>query len=87
MKLDQYEKKLSANLEIIIKEKARIKITDNRSDLLNELDALEKEKSKLESELKKYKDSNPVEYERTKKNIEVNKTQKFFPIHFIFITY
>lgn len=71
--MDKYEKKLNENLEIIVKEKARIKITEKRPSLINELDALEKEKLRLESELKKYKDSDPVEYERMKKNIDVRK--------------
>lgn len=72
-KLDEYEKKLKLNLEIIEKEKVGKEITDERRALLNKLKALDEEKSHLESELKKYEDSNPVEYERIKKSIEVCK--------------
>jgi len=71
--LDEYEKKLKLNLEIIEKEKVGKEITDERRALLNKLKALDEEKSHLESELKKYEDSNPVEYERIKKSIEVCK--------------
>lgn len=72
-KLDEYQKKLDKNLEIIKKEKLGKEITDERQALLNKLKALNEEKSSLESELKKYEDSNPVEYERMKKSIEVRK--------------
>jgi len=72
-KLDDYQKKLDKNLEIIKKEKLGKEITDERQALLNKLKALNEEKSSLESELKKYEDSNPVEYERMKKSIEVRK--------------
>jgi len=71
--LEEYEKKLGKNLEIIKKEKLGKEITDERQSLLNKLKALNEEKSSLESELKKYEDSNPVEYERMKKSIEVRK--------------
>jgi len=71
--LNEYEKKLKLNLEIIEKEKVGKEITDERRALLNKLKALDEEKSHLESELKKYEDSNPVEYERIKKSIEVCK--------------
>jgi len=71
--LDDYQKKLDKNLEIIKKEKLGKEITDERQALLNKLKALNEEKSSLESELKKYEDSNPVEYERMKKSIEVRK--------------
>lgn len=71
--MDEYEKKLKLNLEIIEKEKVGKEITDERRALLNKLKALDEEKSHLESELKKYEDSNPVEYERIKKSIEVCK--------------
>lgn len=72
-KLDEYEKKLKLNLEIIEKEKVGKEITDERRALLNKLKTLDEEKSHLESELKKYEDSNPVEYERIKKSIEAAK--------------
>lgn len=71
--MDEFEKKLKLNLEIIEKEKVGKEITDERQALLNKLKALDEEKSRLESELKKYEDSNPVEYERMKKSIEVCK--------------
>jgi len=71
--LDEYQKKLDKNLEIIKKEKLGKEITDERQALLNKLKALNEEKSRLESELKKYEDSNPIEYERMKKSIEVRK--------------
>lgn len=71
--MEEYEKKLDKNLEIIKKEKLGKEITDERQALLNKLKALNEEKSRLESELKKYEDSNPVEYERMKKGIEVRK--------------
>ena len=71
--MDEYQKKLDKNLEIIKKEKLGKEITDERQALLNKLKALNEEKSRLESELKKYEDSNPVEYERMKKSIEVRK--------------
>jgi len=71
--LDEYEKKLKLNLEIIEKEKVGKEITDERRALLNKLKTLDEEKLHLESELKKYEDSNPVEYERMKKSIEVCK--------------
>lgn len=72
-KLDEYQKKLDKNLEIIKKEKLGKEITDERQALLNKLKTLNEEKSRLESELKKYGDSNPAEYERMKKSIEVRK--------------
>jgi len=71
--LVEYEKKLNKNLEIIEKEKVGKEITDDRQALLNKLKALNEEKSRLKSELKKYEDSNPADYERMKKNIEVCK--------------
>jgi len=72
-KLEEYEKKLNKNLEIIKKEKIGKEITDERQALLNKLKALEEEKLQLENELKKFKDSNPVEYERMKRSIIVRK--------------
>lgn len=71
--MDEYQKKLDKNLEIIKKEKLGKEITDERQALFNKLKALDEEKLRLESELKKYEDSNPVEYERMKKSIEVRK--------------
>lgn len=82
-KLEEYEKKLNKNLEIIKKEKLGKEITDERQALLNKLKALNEEKSCLESELKKYEDSNPVEYERMKKSIEVCKINGQYQITFI----
>lgn len=70
-KLEEYEKKLNKNLEIIKKEKVVKEITDERQALLDKLKTLDEEKSRLENELKKYEDSNPVEYERMKKSIGV----------------
>jgi len=78
--LEEYEKKLDKNLEIIKKEKLGKEITDERQALLNKLKALNEEKSRLEGELKKYEDSNPVEYERMKKSIEVRKINGQFQI-------
>jgi len=72
-KLEEYEKKLNKNLEIIKKEKIGKEITDERQALLNKLKALEEEKSQLDNKLKKFKDSNPAEYERMKKSIIVCK--------------
>lgn len=70
-KLNEYENKLNKNLEIIKKEKEGKEISDERQTLLNKLKVLEVEQSKLESELKKYENSNPVEYENMKKSIVV----------------
>lgn len=73
LKLNEYENKLNKNLEIIKKEKIGKEISEERQALLNKLKALEDEQLQLEKELKKYEDSNPVEYEHIKKNIEVRK--------------
>lgn len=70
-KLNEYEKKLNKNLEIIEKEKVGKEISDKRQVLVDKLKTLEEEKSQLDAELKKYEGSNPVEYEQMKKNIEV----------------
>lgn len=78
--MEEYEKKLDKNIEIIKKEKLGKEITDERQSLLNKLKALNEEKSRLEIELKKYEDSNPVEYERMKKSIEVRKINGQFQI-------
>ncbi|XP_060839414.1 meiotic nuclear division protein 1 homolog [Rhopalosiphum padi] len=72
-KLDEYEKKFKQNLEIIEKEKVGKEITDERQALLNKLKALNEEKLRVESELKKYEDSNPVDIECMKKSIQVAK--------------
>lgn len=69
--MEEYKKKLDKNLEIIKKEKLGKEMTDERQALMDKLKALNEEKSRLESELKKYEDSNPVEYEHMKKSIEV----------------
>lgn len=71
--LDEYQKKLNKNLEIIEKEKVGKEVTDERKTLLDKLKDLEDEKLKLDNELKKYKDSNPAEHERMKKSIEVRR--------------
>lgn len=70
-KLNEYENKLNKNLEIIKKEKIGKEISDERQTLLNKLKALEDEQLQLEKELKKYENSNPIEYEHMKKNIVV----------------
>lgn len=71
--MDEYEKKLNKNLEMIKKEKVGKEISDERQVLLDKVKTLEKEKSQLEAELKKHDEFNPVEYEKMKKNIEVRK--------------
>lgn len=70
-KLEEYQKKLDKNLEIIKKEKKGKEITDERQALLDKLKIMQEEKTRLENELKKYKDSNPEEYDRMKNNIGV----------------
>lgn len=69
--MNEYQKKLKNNLEVIDKVKVGKEITEEREILLNKLKVLEEEKSQLEGELKKYKDSNPEEYERMIKGIVV----------------
>lgn len=69
--MNEYHEKLSKNVEVIGKVKVGKEITNERKTLLDKLRALEEEKTQLEEELKKYKDSNPVEYERMQKNIVV----------------
>lgn len=71
-KLSEYENKLNKNLEIIKKEKIGKEISDERQSLLNKLKALEDEQLQLEKELKKYENSNPIEYEHMKKSIVVS---------------
>ncbi|XP_025419130.1 meiotic nuclear division protein 1 homolog [Sipha flava] len=73
MQLDEYQKKLNKNLEIIEKEKVGKDVTNERKTLLDKIKDLEEEKLKLDNELKKYQDSNPAEYERMKKSIVVAK--------------
>lgn len=75
LQLNEYQKKLNKNLEVIKKEKVGKEVTDERKTLLDKLKDLEDEKLKLDNELKKYKESNPEEYERMKKNIVVCKAQ------------
>jgi len=81
--LDEYQKKLDKNLEIIKKEKLGKEITDERRALFSKLKTLNEEKLRLESELKKFEDSNPVEYERMKKSIEVCK-RSISDYHYLF---
>lgn len=69
----EYQKKLNKNLEIIKKEKVGKEVIDERKIILDKLKDLEEEKQKLDNELKKYKDSNPLEYERMKKSIAVRR--------------
>lgn len=71
-KLDEYEKKLSKNMDVIKKEKIGKEVSDKRQILLDKLKTLEEEKLKLNSELKKLEGSNPAEYEHMKKSIEVS---------------
>ena len=71
--MDEYEKKFKQNLEIIEKEKVGKEITDERQALLNKLKALDEEKLRVESELKKYEDSNPLDIEYMKESIQVCK--------------
>jgi chromosome segregation ATPase len=73
MQLDEYQKKLNKNLEIIEKEKVGKDVTNERKTLLDKIKDLEEEKLKLDNELKKYQDSNPAEYERMKKSIVVRR--------------
>lgn len=70
-KLAEYEKKLNKNLDIIKREKVGKENTDERQALLVKLKVLEEEKLQLEDELRKYKDSNPEDFDRMKKNITV----------------
>jgi len=72
-KLQEYEKKLNKNLEIIKMEKVGKEVTNERQILLDKLKNLETQKLQLENELKKHKNSNPIEYEQMKKNIIVAK--------------
>jgi len=72
-KLEEYERKLNKNLEIIMKEKVGKEITDERQALLSKLETLEVEKSRLNDELKKFKDFSLAEYEQMKKSIIVAK--------------
>jgi len=77
-KLEEYERKLNINLEVIKQEMVGKEITDKRQALLNKLAILEEKKSQLDDELKKFKDSNPAEYERLSKNIIVRKIRLFY---------
>lgn len=70
-KLQEYEKKLNKNLEIIKMEKVGKEVTNERQILLDKLKNLETQKLQLENELKKHENSNPIEYEQMKKNIIV----------------
>lgn len=74
-KLNEYEKKLNNNLEIIKKERVGKEITDEKQKLMDKLKVIEEKKLQLESELKKYEKSNSVEYDHMKKNIKVRKTK------------
>ncbi|XP_050427152.1 meiotic nuclear division protein 1 homolog [Adelges cooleyi] len=73
VKLEEYQKKLNRNLEIINKEKVGKEDSDSRKVLLDKLKALQDEKLSLELEIKKFKDSDPAEIERMKNNIGVAK--------------
>lgn len=58
-------------MEVIKKDKLEEDTIDERQALLDKLEILEKEKSLLDNKLRKHKDSNPVEYEQMKNNINV----------------
>lgn len=75
--MNEYQKKLKNNLEVIEKAKIGKEITDKRENLLDKLKILEQEKLQLNEELKKYKDSNPAEFERMNKSILVCITKSY----------
>lgn len=79
-KLNEYEKKLNNNLEILKKERVGKEITDEKQTLLDKLKVLEEKKLQLESELKKHEKSNSVEYDHMKKSIKVCKIKQNFSV-------
>ncbi|VVC41465.1 Winged helix-turn-helix DNA-binding domain,Meiotic nuclear division protein 1 [Cinara cedri] len=72
-KLDEYQKKLDKNMEVIKREKLENSNKHEKQALLDKLEVLEKEKLLLDNELRKHKDSNPVEYEQMKNSIKMAK--------------
>lgn len=80
--LEEYQKKLDKNLEIIKKEKVGKENTKERQILLDKLKNIQEEKLKLESQVKILKASDSENYEEMKKNIEVN-TKKLLLYCFI----
>lgn len=79
-KLNEHEKKLNNNLEMLKKERIGKETTDEKQTLLDKLKVLEEKKFQLESELKKHEKSNSVEYDHMKKSIKVCKIRQNYSI-------
>lgn len=79
-KLNEHEKKLNNNLEMLKKERIGKETTDEKQTLLDKLKVLEEKKFQLESELKKHEKSNSVEYDHMKKSIKVSKIRQNYSI-------